>query len=329
MDEQKTELKRPRSWPRLLLIAAMGMGYGLVMMTIFRQPGMSGQGAGVALLAFLVLVPLGIGALSAATVPRAVRTPGRVISVALTTGGIFMLAAALAFPGVLLCVLMAAPFVVIPLIIGALLNWYASRRGEKPKRQYAFTGLVLLLPLLVGPFEAMLEPPTWIRTVEDSVIIAGTPEAVWEQIIRMTEIDPADQRPSWYHTLGIPRPMYATLDGEGVGAVRMGHFAEGLLFREEITMWEPYTAVRFSVDVEQNGASTPVLRQIGGAHFDILDAGYRIEAVDDAHVRLTLNSTYRLSTNFNFYGAFWADWIMHDFQRYVLNTAQVRVATLP
>jgi len=74
-----------------------------------------------------------------------------------------------------------------------------------------------------------------------------------------------------------------------------------------------------------NTRDTDILAQIGGRYFDIFEAGYDIEPLTDGRVRLRLNSTYRLSTHFNAYGVLWTDWILHDFQGYVLQTVKTRV----
>ena len=127
-------------------------------------------------------------------------------------------------------------------MIGALvvkLFGWLSQRGtdEKKKRQYVFAGFLILLPFFVTPIESRTPAPNWIRQVTDSVIIAGTPETVWNNIIRMDTIPESEQRPSFYHTMGIPRPIRATLSKEDVGGIRQGEFEFGLMFYETITVW--------------------------------------------------------------------------------------------
>lgn len=307
--------------------------YGIVMFMVFMNSGtLGGKRSDVAYITFLGLVPLGIGVISTFALPPERRTLRASIGMAAATTVIFMIVAGLMFSGIWLCVLMIAPFIIVIGIIGALLMWgvrkiwgWSQRDTGKQKRQYVFAGLLILLPLLLSPLEASSTPPTWNREVTDSIIIKGTAETVWNNIIRMDTITQEEQRPSFYHTMGIPRPIRAKLDREAVGGIRQGEFEYGLMFYETITVWEPNKAVHFTVDVHTNPQSSPALMNIGGPYFDILEAGYQIEPVDAEHVRLTLNSDYRLSTNFNFYGAFWSDWIMHDFQSYVLQTVKTRV----
>jgi hypothetical protein len=330
------ESQEVRTYPYRYYTLGMMIGsivYGIVMFAIFASSGvLGGRRSDVAYITFLGLVPFGIGVISTFALPSEKRTLWRTIGLAAVTTIIFMIVAGFMFSGIWLCVLMIAPFVIIIGIIGALLIWgvgkvlrWSQRDMEKRKREYVFAGFLILLPLLASPFEASNTPPNWMRDVTDSIVIKGTPETVWNNIIRMDTISSDEQRPSFYHTMGIPRPIRATLDKEAVGGIRQGEFEFGLMFYETITVWEPNEAVQFTVDVHTNPQSSPTLMNIGGKYFDILEAGYQIEPVDAEHVRLTLNSEYRLSTNFNFYGAFWSDWIMHDFQSYVLQTVKTRV----
>jgi uncharacterized protein YndB with AHSA1/START domain len=345
MTEQKHKPKRTPddhavkiwTWSRVLIVSVLATVYGMGIMyayltfndanalPLFDAPASSSPGLSTAYLSFLLLVPAAIGAISIYSIPAEARTPRRSLMLGLSTTIIFLGTAALAHTGIFLCVLMAAPFVLLPAgLIAVIVGYFSRRNNEKKKRHYAFTGFVMLLPFLMFPVESQIESPVWERTVEDSVVINATPETVWNHIIRMETISEAEQRPSWYHTLGIPRPVRATLDYEGVGGIRQGEFEFGLTFREEITTWEPHHEVAFNVDVLHNNRSTPVLAQVGGTHFDLTAAGYRIERLSETQVRLHLHSSYHLATNFNGYGALWADWIMHDFQQYVLHTVKNR-----
>ncbi len=315
---------------RYFIVTLLAVAYGWFSWYTFAELQFD-ETLSPAFISFLIFVPIAIGGFSIYTIPWRMRTPFRVLSVAIATIILFLIVAVISNPFILLCVAMAAIPILILAGMGALLVWFlgwlTSKSDKKKKNtQYALTGLLLILPYVLAPIEANIEPSSWYRIVETEVIINHTtPEEVWNSIIRMEAISPEEQRPSWYHIMGIPRPTEATLDGEGVGSVRTGIFESGLSFEEEVTLWQPYRAMEFDVDVLLNSEATPVLREIGGAYYDLISAGYELEAIDENTVRLSLHSEYRLSTNFNFYGAIWADWIMQDFQNYVLNTVKTRI----
>jgi hypothetical protein len=183
----------------------------------------------------------------------------------------------------------------------------------------------LLIPYFFAPIEASFESPDLYRRVEDSILINSSSEIVWENIIRMDTISSEEQFPTLFQIIGIPRPLRATLREEGVGQLRRGEFEYGLLFQEVITVWQPYEEIAFDIRVNHNNLESPALSQIGGEYLDIVEAGYRIERLEDGQIRLHLHSQYRVTTSFNDYAAFWADWVMHDFQSYVLRTVKARI----
>ena len=326
IEKPKNSHKKSR-WKRRLVVMLLAVAYGWGALWWFSTHDYGNRDLlPMAFISFLILVPVAIGAVSSMTLPEEERRLLPMVSSAIFNVALFLVVAVITYPPILFCVLLASPFVLVPVGVIALIMWLINRRsGEKRKNQYAFVGLLLILPFVTAPFEATIESPIWNRRVEDSVIINASAEEVWENIIRMDTITEAEHRPSWYHAFGIPRPIRATLSEDELGATRTGYFEYGLTFNEEITVWEPNEAVVFDVSVEHNDQSTPVLMQINGAYFGIQEAGYTITPINDQQVELTLYSDYRLSTNFNFYAVFWSDWIMHDFQRYVLTTVQARL----
>lgn len=325
------------TWTRTLFVIFLGVAYGFFMQVMFQGKlyHNAGDENGIALVAFLGIVPMMIGALTTYMIPESKRNLDNSMSIAIVSTVLFLAATLVTSSGLIICVLMALPFIFGFVIAGYIFvkfvnfidkKFIQSRGdGRKKKKYHAFAGFTLLLPLLIAPIELNIESPIWYRNVQDEIIIKASPEDVWDNIIRMETITSDQHRPSIYHTLGIPRPIKATLDHEGIGGVRVGYFEDGLTFVEEITHWDLNQQVRFAVDVRHNDKSTAVLKHIGGRYFDVLEAGYEIVQLDEEHVLLRLDSDYRLSTNFNGYGAFWSDWIMHDFQMYVLTTVKMRV----
>jgi hypothetical protein len=331
------DIKTWTKW-RTLFIALAGVGYGFIMLVIFRGKLYvnAGDENGMALVAFLGIVPMMIGGLSTYMIPVARRNTSNAIRVALVSTLVFLGFTVLTSTGLIICVLMALPFILAFAIFGVVASrlwrfvvWLFIKMpiedAPKKKRYHAFAWFTLLLPLLVAPIELSIESPVWYRNVQDEIIIKASAEEVWENIIRMETIAPEEQRPSLYHMLGIPRPIRATLDYDGLDGERIGYFEDGLIFVEKIIQWDVYSSIRFAVDVRHNDESTAVLRHIGGRYFDVIEAGYDITQFDAEHVILRLDSDYRLSTNFNGYGAFWSDWILHDFQNYVLTTVKNRI----
>jgi hypothetical protein len=273
---------------------------------------------------FITFVPLGLGAMTVYFSPRKLRSSYRyAVSAPLLASLIFLILALLFAFEVLICILMAAPFFLgIACLGGLLMCWLVNQTG---RRSTPVLVILLLFPYFISPLESRLDPPadSW-RTVDTQIIIDADIETVWENIIRVPEIQPEEQYFDFFHLTGVPRPVEATLSHEGVGGVRHASFENGLTFIETITDWQELESLHFTI-VTEGGANVPApFNMIGGMMFEMKDGTYRIEPLDDGRVMLHLSSTHRLTTRFNGYGGLWTDAVMRDLQNYILGIVKTR-----
>ena len=106
---------------------------------------------------------------------------------------------------------------------------------------------IMILPLLITPWESRVFARRDLRTVENVIVIQAPANVVWQSIERVPRIDPHELQPSWSHTIGFPNPVEATLSSEGIGGVRHATFEGGVLFVETIDEWEPQRRLGFSI----------------------------------------------------------------------------------
>jgi hypothetical protein len=309
------KLEKPLLAPLLGILA--GTGYAVCARWVFGgQPAPWLETTFAALsIAFLFLVPIGLGAITVYVGSQHARRSWLFwivmpwFSCTLLTAAL----AALAWEG-LICIVMAAPVFLAMgslggLATGVLLAW--RKAGTAPP---VVAGLAIL-PLVVFPLEQRVPPPDEQRTVVTSVVIDAGPQAVWRQIVRVPEIQARELPASFFHR--IPQPREATLDRDGVGGVREASFRGGLRFHETITEWEPERTLGFTIRVAPESVSAAVLDahvRVGSPHFDVLYGRFRIEPAGTGRVRLELLSRHRLSTLFNGYAGLWTEAVMRDIQ---------------
>ena len=235
--------------------------------------------------------------------------------------------AVLAFTGweAWICLVLASPILLVTSSIGGFLGCaLGTPKKDGGSNHFMLLG-VMALPFVFTPLELQVTRPEMIRTVETAVIINASPEIIWQNIIRVPDIQPEEHTFALSHFLGLPEPIGATLTEEGLGTVRQGHFANGLLFHETITEWEPLHKVSFDIEADTSRASEAYLKMIGSDYVDILGGTYLMEPMADGRIRLSFTSQHRLSTNFNFYSGLWSDFLIRDFQSYILRVVKARV----
>ncbi|MFM2421229.1 MAG: hypothetical protein RL385_5952 [Pseudomonadota bacterium] len=301
---------------------ATGLIYGVSAQLAVRLQLLQGLHA-VMSFGYVFVLPAVLGIITALSLRPGRRWWESVGAALLTTALSLAVAFAVGWEGTI-CVVMAAPVYFTLAVLGALLGHFSRGRGGGPSQRGAVIAL-LGMPLASAGIESRLPAEKALRTVHTQIDIRAPRQEVWRQIVRVPAIH--EPQEGWFFRMGFPRPVEATLSHEGVGGVRHASFERGLLFVETITAWEPEQHFRFSIAVDP--AHTPLTTldahvTVGGQYFDVLDGGYRIEALDAEHVRLHLDSKHRISTRFNAYTSLWSDALMGSIQENILRVIRAR-----
>lgn len=223
----------------------------------------------------------------------------------------------------LLCiVIIAAPF-----LLGAAAGGYVFARiilHHRKKKGILYS--IFLIPLLTGLLEAEFPTPAKTYEIRTPIRINAPAEKIWENVIRVKEIQSTEYSKGFFHYAGIPRPLFAELDNDTVGATRIGHFEGGLTFRETVTNWERNKKVSFSIEVIPGSIRNTVFERhiLRSNHFRFLNASYQLEPISDKETELTLVCSYQLDTRINTYGSFWGNWLLTDFQERLLAVIKKR-----
>lgn len=215
----------------------------------------------------------------------------------------------------------------IPYLFGAMVAGQAAAmlvRWVKNKRGTLYS--LLALPLLISPIEQQFSTPHTTYSTTTRVVIQATPEEIWERIIRVSTISEKEYQKGFFNYAGIPRPLYAELDKDTIGATRIGHFEGGLTFLEKVSTWDRNKQIAFDITVVPESIGNSVFDEhvLRGNHFQFLNAAYRLTPVANGQTELSLCSSYELRTNVNAYGAYCGDQLLSDFQERLLEVIKKR-----
>lgn len=157
-----------------------------------------------------------------------------------------------------------------------------------------------------------------------SVAVIGAPaDEVWREIVNVDIA--AVHQPSYFRLAGIPHPLRAEVESEGIGGRRVAYFANGKRFLQVITGWEPPRAYSFQFNPEAGFRVLYVFDLSDGA-VQIPSGDYLIVPDGDG-VRLTLGTQYSVDRRF-FFLVPPVLLFLKLFQRYLLSSisANVRAA---
>ena len=226
-----------------------------------------------------------------------------------------------------ICAIMFAPVGMVLASAGGALGGLLGKHQRLNSSRNMIAACVLLFPLILGPWEQRIFLRNEVRQVQTSIDIQAPPSAVWRNIERVPPIQAAELPSSWARSIGFPAPIEATLSYEGVGGVRHATFAGGVLFIENIDVWEPERRLAFSIHAQTAQIPPTTLDAhvtVGGPFFDVLRGEYTLEPLPNGITRLHLSSQERVSTDFDWYAHLWTDAVMRDLQTSILHVIRTR-----
>lgn len=328
--EGATTTVKPRYLPRypfLLESILAGVIHGLGARLAFGVDSLRDI-LGVMTFSFIFLVPFCLGVLTVYVAERKDRLSwASRIFMPLTPAFIALVAAmVLAWEG-LICIVLWLPMYLFMACLGGLVAGLIHTLIDSTRNRHLTLASIMVLPFVSAPLEHTLDLPVQKRVVQNHIDIQASPEVVWQHIIRVEKFRPEEHHRSLAHLIGFPRPLEATLSHEGIGGVRHATFEGDVLFVETITAWEPLERLTFGIKADTSAIPPTTLDEhvtVGGPYFDVLEGEYRLEKLNDATVRLHLQSVHRLSTQFNAYSSLWTDFIMDDVQSYILSILKTR-----
>jgi hypothetical protein len=276
-------------------------------------------------LSLLFIVPLVTAGIAGFLSARAGRTLSQSIGAAfLTLTAILTILGFAAMEGVI-CILIAAPFVGLLGIIGALLGHWLATLTSRPAYQVQSAAWLAVIVCAIG--ESIAPPAPLEDVVSSEVIINATPAQVWKQLKDIRDL-PAPTEPLF--VFGVAHPLEAYVVGEGgVGAARVCRLSTGDM-PERITVWKPEQELKFIVlDTPAAMREATIFGQdLDGAHlhttYTSLDGGFRLEALPNGQTRLIGTSRYLLAITPASYWNLWTREIVSQVQLRVMNHVKAK-----
>lgn len=235
----------------------------------------------------------------------------------------FLLAYVTNFEGMICLVIIVAPFLVLGTIGAFIFRLIKIKEKGTGTKLYAS----LVLPFLILGFESDFKATDQFHTVTTSIEINADKLQVWENIKNVRNIRTDEIEPHFVHLIGIPKPLNGALDRDGVGGIRHITWEKGIKFEETITSWDERNGFTYDIHVDPRSISPKTLDEhvmIGGRYFNVLKGSYKIDSIAPQKSLVILSCTYRVTTNLNWYSKLWADFILNDFNKMILEIIEKR-----
>ena len=149
-----------------------------------------------------------------------------------------------------------------------------------------------------------------------SILIRAPVSVIWREI---TNVDLRQvSHPLIFKILGVPKPLRAEIEAEGVGGKRIAFFDNGKSFLQEIVDWAPNKSYGFVFSPEP-GFRAGHIFDLSKGPFRILSGYYSLEAVPNG-ISLILQSSYSVGGRMRFLLAKPIRLVLVAFQRFLLKS---------
>lgn len=304
---------------RLYLGLGLSLVYAVVLYLLIWQVG-----EGMLFISGLFLMPMAIASVfSAVADPLGRASIGTHIKWAFIGIVVLLVLSVIIFREGGICVAMAAPFFLASSVAGSSLTVALLR-----KRALRHTPpLMILAPLLLAPFEPHFDYDMVERQVVSVIEIDASPAEVWAQTVEIRNIQRSELKPTFSHNVvGVPTPVNARMEGQGVGAVRQLSWTKGVRFEEVVSSWDQDRRLawdfRFGPDSIPDAVEAHI--DVDSSYLKLAQGDYVLEALPDQRTRLTLTTRYRMATPINTYCAVWGNIFLNDFHGTVLKVIKDR-----
>ena len=285
-------------WP-----VALGGFTGVVLRLMFI--GEPGEQYSAMALGLVVLGPIAVGAVTVYFAERERRRTLRYhVAASLGATALYVLGTLLIVIEGLICAILIVPLFAALGLVGGLLMLLVCRLTNWPTQ--ALTCIVAL-PFVLGAIEPDIPLPDNVFTVERSVVINASPDAVWRELVDARDIRRDEIDSAWLFRIGVPIPLDGQLlEGHGLDSARPARrvrMAKNVYFDEIVTEARPNEFIRWTYEFYPDSFPPNALDEhvrVGGFYFDVRDTSYTLTPRADATV-LAVRFGVRVSTHFNWY----------------------------
>lgn len=309
----------------IIISIVLGITYGLFIRVISEVRPLSNIFEIISY-AFLIVTPFTVGAISVYFVSnKTTISVKNQIKTSSSTMLLFLLSMFLFVLEGLVCIVLILPVFLIASMIGGLVMGYIINKYNS-KATYTLNSFIIL-PLLLSPLESNITKVPDTSIVETSIIIKAQPLEIFNELATVKNINKNELGFSFMHFIGLPKPLEASMEGNGTGAIRTSKWEKGVTFKERITQWDSPWRLHYEFDIPKGSIPREALDrhvELGGDYFTVVEGGYDIAVIDSKTSKLTLSTRYKNKSHLKLYGKIWASFVFNDFHHSLLQLMKNR-----
>jgi hypothetical protein len=215
-------------------------------------------------------------------------------------------------------IILFPPYVFFSILLSVIFRYILNAEDSQNSNKIKRNGLVfLVIPILLGNVENYFDKKESKLIVYQKIFIKAPKEKVWKNLFSVSDLTHYIDR-STFNYFGFPNPVRSEYNEKT--NVRLGYFSNGIILNESVVGSKPFEELSFKINVEgSNLESSQTFDHIlKNKNLVFNTITYKLQSVDKNTTELTLVCDYKVRSNLPFYGEFWSENIILDFENKLL-----------
>lgn len=269
-------------------------------------------------LSFLIITPMLIGFIPFFLKERSfLDSTFKVIAFPLIAVLVFLVLAVISRIEDLACfIIIGFPYIILSIVASLILRSIFKNRNDGISKNAL---PIFILPILLGAIEKELPKEKSELYISNEIVINSNHQIVWDNLLSVPDLS-NNMGNSFFNYIGIPRPIRSTYDS--CTNVRLGYFENNIVLNESVVERVELKKLVFKINLDKSNVSnSPTLEHIlKNRNIEFDNIQYETSEISKNQTKLKLSAKFTVNSNIPFYGRYWSDLIINDFETSLLNS---------
>ncbi len=213
-------------------------------------------------------------------------------------------------------IIIGFPYILVSIGVSFILKWRFQNNNDKLNKNALS---IFILPILIGNIEKQLPKIKSTYTISNAIIINESTPKVYLKLLAVPNLTQVNEK-GLLNIIGIPQPIYSSYNK--ISNTRFGYFENHIVLKEKVIENKINEKLVFKIiDKESNFKSSPTLLHIFETkNLEFNNITYTLTKISNNQTKLQLSTEFILNSNLRWYGKFWSNLIINDFESNLLKS---------
>lgn len=228
----------------------------------------------------------------------------------------FLIAIVSGLEDIICLLIIGFPFIVLIMLVSIILYVVLRDREKRLKRQAL---PIFLLPVVLGMIEKEIPKQTKYYEIERTIEIQKSADKIYSILFSVPDLRNTNRK-SFINYLGVPQPIRSSYNPKL--NIREGYFENGIVLSEKVIERDFNKKLVFSIQLDKcNFKNSPTLSHVfESKSIKFQSISYDLLSISPNKTKVKLKTKFHLNSQMIFYGEFWSNQIITNFEETILNS---------